>query len=230
MKTDSIDISLKGLSVMIGMPTRPDMSAHTLSCILSTYRRLDKLHVPFDIGLVIGSSVVNWARDDVVDIFLKSDANRLFWVDSDMLWRADDFIRLLALSTLVPVVGAAYPAKIEGAVTFFLQHSGIVIGDYGLAEVEGLGLGFTVMQREVIEAVAAKAPRARDEITGRDIASVFRIDTHNGNRRGEDIAFFHDIRDAGYKVLLDPEVSLGHVGTKIYTGSIKDAFQDVFKK
>jgi hypothetical protein len=62
-----------------------------------------------------------------------------------------------------------------------------------------------------------------DQIAKREIPSVFRIDSVDGGRRGEDMAFFADIRAAGYKVMLDPTVDLGHVGRKVYTGSIRDA-------
>jgi hypothetical protein len=36
------------------------------------------------------------------------------------------------------------------------------------------------------------------------------------HRRGEDGAFFDDIRALGHKVWLDPTIELGHVGTKVY--------------
>jgi len=147
------------------------------------------------------------------------------------VWEPEDFMRLVALSQLHPVVCGVYPAKREQT-TFYLyrdEQAVLLANEQGLLEVWGMGLGFTVTRREVIESLVAKAPRVWDDAGDRELAEVFRIggvdDKGRRRRRGEDIAFFADIRAAGYKVLLDPEVSLGHVGTKVYTGSVKDALK-----
>jgi hypothetical protein len=173
--------------------------------------------------------VIQWARDEVLDMFLKSDANRLFWIDSDMVWNVKDFMRLLALSTKRDIVCGAYPAKVEQP-TFYVLHDqqeGMTKGKYGLLEIHGIGLGFTVMTRKACEAIAKDAPRVRDALGNKEMAGVFRIDTVGGERRGEDMAFFADLRKLGFKVWLDPEVSLGHMGMKKYTGSISNALQSV---
>jgi len=52
---------------------------------------------------------------------------------------------------------------------------------------------------------------------------VFRWDTVDGKRRGEDMAFFYDIINLGYDILMDPDVDLGHVGMKEYRGKITDS-------
>jgi hypothetical protein len=61
-----------------------------------------------------------------------------------------------------------------------------------------------------------------DDVNRREIASVFRIDAVNGRRRGEDIAFFSDIRALGHKVWLDTTIDLGHIGSKTYRGTVRD--------
>jgi hypothetical protein len=220
-----IDIGLDGLSVMVGIPAGRDFHPLTVKSLLATFTQCQKVNVPCDLGMVTGSAVIQWARDEVVDLFLKSDSNRLFWIDSDMVWTADDFLRLLALSKLYPVVCATYPAKIEQP-TFFVNHDGdLKANAHGLIPVLGAGLGFCVMNREVVEALANAAPQIADEVSGNTMASLFRIDTVNGHRRGEDIAFFADIKAHGYPVMLDPHTDLGHLGGKKYTGSIRDALK-----
>jgi hypothetical protein len=218
------DIDLSGLSVMVGLPAGRDIPALTVKSLLGTFDLCRAVNVPAQLGMVIGSSVVQWARDEVIDLFLRSDANRLFWIDSDMVWEPEHFMRMLALSQRHDVVCATYPAKIDQP-TFYVNRdeSTVVTNRYGLMEIWGAGLGFTVITRPVIEQLADKADKIRDEVAGRDIASVFRIDTTNGKRRGEDMAFFSDIRELGYTVWLDTEIDLGHIGQKTYTGSIKDA-------
>lgn len=221
-----MDITLDGLSVMIGMPAGRDLPPRTVTSLIGTFSRCQKLGIHCELGMVTGSAVIQWARDEVVDLFLASQCNRLFWIDSDMIWTPEDFIRLLALSKLEKVIGAAYPAKMEPP-TFLINvdRADMVINDFGLMSVKGLGLGFTVMDRSVVEELAAGADRVVDQVSGKEMASVFRIDTHNRNRRGEDMAFFADIRELGHKVFLDPSINLGHVGGKVYTGSVAEAMR-----
>jgi hypothetical protein len=224
-RDQSVTIDLKGLNVMVGMPAGRDLPALTVKSLLATQSLCRDRQVPFQMGMVIGSSVVQWARDEVVDVFLKSDATRLFWIDSDMVWEPEQFMRLLALSQYREVICAAYPAKVDRP-TFYVnwdEKEKLVHGEYGLIEIKGVGLGFTVMHREVVEKLAYEAPRIVDEIAGRDLAAVFRIGQIDGKRQGEDMAFFADIRELGYKVWLDPTVSPSHIGQKTYTGSIQDA-------
>ena len=220
----SIDITLDGLSVFIGIPAGRDLQVRTVKSLLATQAKCMKLGIDCHVGMVSGSAVVQWARDEVVDLFLESGSNRLFWIDSDMAWEPEQFIRLLAMSKLREVVCAAYTSKNDQP-TFYINHDkdvGLVAGEYGLVEIWGIGLGFTVMQRNVIEELACRARKIKDEATGKSMASVFRVDTFEGKRRGEDMAFFADVRELGYKVWLDPTVDLGHIGQKMYRGSVSD--------
>ena len=54
---------------------------------------------------------------------------------------------------------------------------------------------------------------------------VFRCDIHDGETRGEDHAFFSDVRDLGYRVQLDPDVTLSHIGHKSYKASVWEAIK-----
>lgn len=224
--TRNVEISLDGLSVMIGMPAGRDLPPMTVKSLMATQALCQKRKIPFSFGMVAGSSVVQWARDEVVDLFLQGDMNRLFWIDSDMVWEPEQFIRLLALSQRREVVCAAYSAK-KDQPTFYVNWEKMLTQDeLGLLEINGIGLGFTVMTRDVVVDVADKAERVIDDISGREVPAVFRISkTSDRKRQGEDMAFFADIRALGHKVWLDPSVDLGHIGAKTYRGSIMDALR-----
>lgn len=227
VKVDSVDVTLDGLSVMIGMPTHRDIPPQTVASLWATKDRCDKLSIPCDLGMVVAGLIDG--RNGVLDDFLKSKANRLFWIDSDQSWRPAQFIRLLALSKLVPIVGATYTAKMDRP-TFYVRYDpnvGLVAGERGLAEIHGMGLGFAVLQREPLERLAASKERVHDEISGTEMADVFRWGKVNGNRQGEDMAFFSDLRALGYKVYLDPLTDIGHIGTKEYKGTIRDAMTNL---
>jgi len=219
------DINMDGLNVCIGMPSSRDIPPLTVKSLLGTYSLCNELNIPCQFTLVAGNAIVQWARDEVVNLFLETDANRLFWIDSDIIWEPEDFVRLLALSQKNKVVGATYPAKVDPP-TFYVhrEEKPIETDKYGLMDVWGIGLGFTVMHREVVEKVHKQAPKIYDEISKREVSQIFRVGYVDGKRQGEDMAFFDDIRELGYKVKLDPSIDLGHVGSKIYTGSIADAY------
>jgi len=222
-----MDIKLDGLNVMVGIPAGRDIPALTVKSLIRTFTLCQRMNIPCQLGMIAGNAVIQWARDEVVELFINSSANRLFWIDSDMVWEPEDFMRMLAISQVRDVVCATYPAKVDQP-TFYVncdKAKPLVADDLGLLEIWGVGLGFTVMRREVIEKLVAAAPKVHDEISGRSVASVFRVGSLEGKRQGEDMAFFNDIRALGYKVMLDPQVDLGHMGMKKYTGTVRDALQ-----
>ncbi len=223
----TVEFDMTDVSVMIGIPCGPDIPWQTLQSIVETTMALRDRGIPFELKMVAGCSIVEQARSKVTHEFLSGSMTRLFMIDSDMHWKSADFIRMLALSTRMEVVCAAYPAK-RDAVTFMLKWDGgtLVSNEYGCVPIAGIGLGFTVVHRRVIEALATYAPQLMFPGMDRKIAHIFRCDTDGDDAfRGEDMAFFADVRELGYTVNLDPNVSLGHVGTKMYTGSILDAMR-----
>lgn len=219
-----INISMKGLSVMLGMPTHRDINPMVVKSIFETKQHCDKLKIPFSFGFIWGGSVITMDRNRVIDEFMKSDANRLFWVDSDIVWESKDFIRMLALSQKRDVICGAYPAKKEPT-TYYIKFKDKKYDELGLVEIEGVGLGFTVMTKKVVKDLVDNSPKVMNQVDNTKVANVFRIDSIDGSFRTEDMALFSDIRDLGYNVYLDVDISLGHIGTKVYTGSIRDAIK-----
>jgi len=213
-------------AVMIGMPVGPGyIPWETAVSLLATTRTLDAEKIKYKISAPVGSSVVQWARSNIAEAFLKEpEYTHLFWIDADMVWSPDDFIRLLGFGAVLDVVGATYPFKKEGTPTFCLNAIEEKPGQYevnglGCVRMKSLAIGFSLMKRRVIEKVAAAKPMMHDPINGLDYRDIFRIDRNaKGEPRGEDVAFFDDIREAGFDVWLDPTIRLGHVGMKVYRG------------
>jgi hypothetical protein len=222
-------LDMAGVSVMLAMPTHRDIPAGTVASLLATQDLLQVQRIPFEVQLQVGNSLVTHARSKIAHTFLKSDKSLLFWVDSDIEWQAKDFIRLCALATKMDVVGGAYPAK-QDPIVFFLDPSSggeIASNEYGCLKVGGWGMGFTVMNRRVIEAVAERSPKLKFNGSNEPMAHIFRCDEIDGYARGEDMAFFADIKDLGFEAFLDPSVTLGHIGSKTYTASIADMLRPI---
>jgi hypothetical protein len=220
---------MAGVSVMLAMPTHRDIPAGTVASLLATQDLMRVKGIPYETQLQVGNSLVTHARSKIADTFLKSDKSLLFWVDSDIEWEAKDFLRLCALATKMDVVGGAYPAKKDPIVFFLDPSSGgeLESNEYGCLKIGGWGMGFTVCNRRVIEAVAGKSPKLKFNGSDEPIASMFRCDEIDGYARGEDMAFFADVKDLGFEAFLDPSVTLGHIGSKTYTASIADMLRPI---
>lgn len=224
-----LEIDVSGVHVMIGMPCIQDMPWQTVGSLIETCIELKGRSIPFDVKIVGGCSVIEQARTHVVKEFLESKADRLFMVDADIVWEPKDFLRLLALSVKMEVIGAIYPTK-RDQTTFLMswdEEKPLATNEFGCLPINGMGLGFTVFAREVIEKLADRAPKLMFPGSDKPLAHVFRCDANDGAFRGEDMAFFSDARSIGYQPYLEPKISLGHVGRKVYTGSIMNAMQKV---
>lgn len=222
-------IVLDGISVCLGMPSMTGVHSLTVRSLFASQALCLKMGIQCDLAMTHGNSVVQWARDEIIDLFLQSSAERLFFLDSDIVWEANDFMRLLAFSQERGVVCASYTAKTDDP-TFYIRYDKskpFEPDEFGLVEIQGAGLGFTVVRREIIEKVVENSPKIYDEISDKTIASVFKIGQVDGNRRGEDMAFFEKINDLGFKIYMDPSIELGHVGTKVYRGKAANAFTEL---
>jgi hypothetical protein len=216
----AFEANLTELSVSIGFPCGAYVPWQTALSLAKTMQVAAMEGAPCEISVVAGCSVVTTARSNIVEAFLAGTASRLFWIDSDIVWEPRDFFRLLALSSKMDVVCAAYPMKTAQR-QFTIKHPDLVnfeLNDFGCVKIEGAGLGFTVMTREVVERVAAGKPVLKQAHKGADMTAVFRLDSVDGYDRGEDQAFFADIRELGFPVWLDPTIQLGHVGSHVYRG------------
>lgn len=215
---------LDGLSVMLAIPVNRDFPWQTTQSLVETVIALKDQGIPFDVQLVVGSSIIEVARSKVADAFLKSKMNRLLMLDSDQSWKAKDVIRMLAFSTKMDVVTGSYPAKRDPP-TFLLspEDGAVESNEWGCIPIKGIGLGFAVVTRQVLEQLAESAPRVVFSDSPDVVPHIFRCDIVDGVFRGEDMAFFEDVRELGYTVWLDPSLELGHIGAKEYKGAIRDA-------
>ena len=92
-------------SIMIAVPAMEMVNAefaqHLAMAAANLVANGIKINCAFNIG-----SVITIARRNLVDIFLKSDFDYIWWVDSDMKFPIDAPLRMLARNK--PIVGANY--------------------------------------------------------------------------------------------------------------------------
>ncbi len=214
-------VNIAGMRVAIGMPIYGGIPGGTAMSLFRTVQACTAGGV-FVNFITFATSYVQHSRDGIVHEFLKGDCQKLFFIDQDQTWSVDDFTRLLALSTKYDVIGAVYPAKREPLTYYANLFPESKVEEYGLLKVRGMGLGFTIIDRKVLEKLTAKAFKIYHQHFGHGLASIFRVDNHEGQYRGEDIAFFSDVRDLGFDVWLDPDIDIGHIGQKEYRGHLSE--------
>lgn len=230
MGESKLNRSRADYSVGIGFPCGLMVPWQTTMSLARTIHALALLQIPANIHAIAGSSDVTLARDAVFTNFLATEDKYLFWIDSDIVWAPEQFIRVLRLAKNLGVVCATYPLKQEPSdcIVNFVEASdctqneySCTQNEYGCTQIYSTGLGFTCVRRDIVDAFAATKGSMYHSGNNRMILDAFRRDKRllaDGRQSGvgEDTAFFNDLCALGHKVWLDPSISLGHVGTKEY--------------
>lgn len=162
-------------------------------------------------------ALVQRARNDIVQLALESNVDDLVFVDCDVDWLPKDFFKLL--SHKADVVGGVYPKKSDDE-TYPVKLKDARVPGQGLVEVDGLPMGFTRITRNALKLVWETSKEYREPHKVKPNRMVFDIGINDqGYLVSEDIAFCDKWKKLGGKLYLDPDIDLGHVGTKRWTGN-----------
>jgi hypothetical protein len=216
---------LSKVHVHIAIPVYGALEADTSLSLVETTVILARQNVSFSLVPERGCCYLDLARCHIVAEFLKTSATHLFMIDSDMGWKPEQFIRVLAHATVMDCVAATYRMKTDDEKYPVGLNLPVRVNEHGCVPAHGLGMGFCCIQRHVIEALAAKSPIIKDSGYPDGIPQVFRCDVVDGFYRGEDVAFFADMASAGFQSYLDLEVVLDHYGKKNYRGSFLEVLK-----
>ncbi len=217
--------NLTGLKVHIGIPAYSDLAPQTSLALAGTVLTLAKEGIEFALSVKYGNCYVDQVRSIIAHEFLRGPADYLFHIDSDMVWEPRDFLQVLAHTTVMDAVSVAYLMKDEiEKYTVAVSHP-IKVNDYGCIPLDGGGLGFCCVKRKVMEELATRAEKLKMG-TQENVPWIYRCRAKEGCYQGEDMVFFDDMREAGFKPFLDTGVSLGHLGRKEWRGSLLTALVD----
>ncbi len=218
--------NLKGLKVHIGIPAYGDLAPQTALSLCGTLLTLAKEGIDFALSIKYGNCYVDQCRSIIAQEFLDGQADYLFHIDSDMVWEPRDFLQVLAHTTVHDCVSVAYLMKDENIEKYTVAIPKTTeVDDYGCIPMDGGGLGFVCTQRKVIEELARRAEKIK--MGNRpSVPWIYRIRAKEGCYQGEDMVFFEDMRDAGFKAFLDTGLILGHLGRKEYRGSLLNSLLD----
>jgi hypothetical protein len=194
----------------------------TMMSILMAIQQCGAQRWGFNIVNREGDSMVARGRSFLASQFLENpgmaDCTDLVFIDTDLVWGADEFVRLCSHN--VDVVGAAYPYKNDGG-DFPLRWlpTGIV-EENGLWQVQAVTPGFMKISRKALSRIVLEKPylefRDRDNPEGQRSWMFFDNAARQTGVYDEGYLFCEHWRGCGGTVYLDPDIELGHIGMKEY--------------
>lgn len=165
------------------------------------------------IGFEVGSLVYN-ARNNLARQAVKSEADYVLWLDSDMVFGPDLLQRMMKVCTENDIdflTGLCFRRKPPYTPTLFdklekvgngASYTALMSVPDGRFKVGGCGFAGVLMSLDVILSVMAKFEgRMFDPLPG----------------FGEDLSFCWRARQCGYDIWCDSDIELGHVGNIIVT-------------
>lgn len=200
---------------------------------------------------VMNNSLIQSARNQLADLFLKDeDATHLMFIDADIEFDATDILHMINAD--VDVIGGAYPRKkiawtrVREAVLAGVpdekleEHTGDMVihmlGDIESAvvkatepfEVKGIGTGFMLIKRDVLERLKGKVDTYLDD-DGNTIHEYFFLkkSPETGKQMSEDYTFCQVCRENGIKIYMAPWAAFAHVGTYEFRGAPIRIYKDL---
>lgn len=180
----------------------------------------------YSLSFLPGDSLVSRARNTLTAKFLDSNCTHLLFIDSDLVFSADQIKRLLDHDR--EVVAGFYPKKKDGPAIEWVCNvfNGLTPPtDTGLQRIDYAGTGFLLIKREVFERmIAAYGPQLKYHPDSHpqdieyDFWSVGVYEDKKGFRRylSEDWFFCQRWLDLGGEIYGDTRVILRHIGTASY--------------
>lgn len=174
------------------------------------------------IGFEVGSLVYN-ARNNLARQAIKTEADYVLWLDSDMVFSPDLLQRMMKVSKENDIdflTGLCFRRKPPYTPCLFdklerlengagASYTALMSVPDGRFKVGGCGFAGVLMTTDVILSVSAKfGGRMFDPLPG----------------FGEDVAFCWRARQCGYDIWCDSEIELGHVGNCIVTRKYFEAY------
>ena len=214
-------VNLQGKRVSIGTPCYGGQFTEAyMHSMMATIPVLLEYGVGFEFFTIPNQSLVHRARNQIIERFLASDTDFLWFIDADMGWKPDALLRLMASGK--DVVAVAGPRKQE-PVSFCVNLDGPpakACPETGLLEAAEVGSGCMLISREAAQKMwdAYQDRRYFCQVTGKWFVNLFENTIEDYREYSEDYTFCRRWRAQGGKVYVDPHSGLDHVGGKTFTG------------
>lgn len=204
------------MKTLIAVPSMDQVPARFAQALAMLQKEGD-CAVTFQIG-----SLVYMSRDNLAQQAIQMGADRILWLDSDMVFSPDVLSTLSRTmqETKADMVTGVYFKRVEPFTPVLyekleLKDGQVSYKDWGelpkedVFEVAGCGFGCVLMNTDVAMSILAK---------------FHEMFTPLGNM-GEDLAFCWRARQLGYKIVCNQTLPLGHVGYNVVTRGFYNVYQ-----
>ena len=208
--------------------------------VMSLISEFNKKGIDYTVNCLYNESLINRARNRLVDTFLKSNFTHLLFIDADIGFNKDDVIKLLEFD--LPVLSAIYPKKsiswsrikealnsgidIDTAFTHRNDYVGnveeaeeksLILNDYNqpLRQFKYVGTGFMLIAREVFQKLLPIVEMFRIDQFSEAIANFFALSIEKKHNvlLSEDFDFCEKCAKINIPIYVAPWIKLSHTGT-----------------
>lgn len=195
-----------------------------IGSLTATVESLVRAGVEYDLLVLSGDTFVARARNSLVAHFLQNtQCTDLFFIDSDLAWQPDDFVRVLFSEP--EIVAGAYPVKNRWDTFSCIPETPERAKD-GLIAAKSLSTGFMRIKRSALEALWQFGQPYLPINTGVSVLecrAIFETEIVAGQWAGEDSTFCRRWRDLGRELWIMPGIELIHCGVRGVYGRKEEA-------
>jgi hypothetical protein len=186
------------------------LPVQTATCLLNEVSVANGLGDELRVNFLPSCSVIAHGRNQLVQMFLDSDCDRMFFLDSDITFEPGALVKTCHMP--FDIVGGCYRyrEKNESYPIAWLPGNELWANKYGLLEVAMLPTGFLALSREAFEKFKAHYPNREYTHWNAKMYGYFQMAFKDGAMHSDDSYFCKEWRDMGGKIYLDPELTLGH--------------------
>jgi hypothetical protein len=213
------------MSLFIGIPTYNGQIHHkTVAGLVQTAHMCAKKSIGMSIDIIPHDAFIGKARSLLVHRFLKTDFQELLFVDADIGFSVTDIVKVCKPDADIvmglyrmknPDMKLRYPALMHDPLVRNEKDESLIKLQYGPA-------GFMRVNRRVFEKMIEQWPDEwfTDDDHGK-VYDLFPCGRFGNWFFGEDIAFCHRAKDAGFDIWAAQDVTLHHAGEYLWSGTWK---------
>ena len=222
------------------------MHCSYVQSLLDLQRTLLTYGIPHTIQFMFNESLISRARNKLAELFLKSEATHLLFIDADIEFDPNDVLLLLHFDK--DLIGGAYPLKtinwegVKKAIAKNPDISAAELVNQGAQwsthpfegrmtmpavtpiEVQELATGFMLISRKVFETlkphVPTYTPPSNDAHYPNPAHDYFFVGVCNDRYESEDYSFCRRWRELDGQVWLCPWIKLNHFGSYGFRGDM----------
>jgi len=241
---------------MVATPVYSKVELEYMKSILALKDFYVDKQVDLKFDFTYGNSIIHDARNILVDRFLDSDCDYLFFIDSDMVFDPvtfDETLKTCFDDDKDIVAGICPKRQMDWEFLYYaIQKGKKDLHNYNSVfnhtfkftneevdlskplEIDEIGTGFMCIKRSLLEDLSKKITKkyATEKRGKTELITFFfdfSIDDKSKIFIGEDINFCRVAKSFGYRIWMCPWVLIGHKGTYLYSASFKEAFE-VYKE